>query len=44
MASAVVKHPLILWAQRQQHLYLAIEVEDMNIQELTFDEDKFKIK
>uniref|UniRef100_A0A183CLS9 CS domain-containing protein n=1 Tax=Globodera pallida TaxID=36090 RepID=A0A183CLS9_GLOPA len=44
MSSAVVKHPLVLWAQRSPHLYLAVEVEDMNIEELTIEEDKFKIK
>ncbi|KAL3074988.1 hypothetical protein niasHS_014433 [Heterodera schachtii] len=44
MASAVVKHPLVLWAQRSPNLYLAVEVGDMKIEELTIDHDKFKIK
>lgn len=39
-----VKHPTILWAQRSPHVYLAIEVEDMKITELSITEDSFKIK
>uniref|UniRef100_A0A915E6B9 CS domain-containing protein n=1 Tax=Ditylenchus dipsaci TaxID=166011 RepID=A0A915E6B9_9BILA len=39
-----VKHPPILWAQRSSNLYLAVEVQDMKIEELKVHEDSFKIK
>ncbi|KAI1728315.1 co-chaperone protein daf-41 [Ditylenchus destructor] len=39
-----VKHPTTLWAQRTDHIYLSIEVEDMKISEMTVNEDSFKIK
>jgi prostaglandin-E synthase len=39
-----VKHPTIAWAQRSQHIYLSVEVDDMKIESLTVDDDSFKIK
>uniref|UniRef100_A0A915CUM2 CS domain-containing protein n=1 Tax=Ditylenchus dipsaci TaxID=166011 RepID=A0A915CUM2_9BILA len=39
-----VKHPPILWAQRSSNLYLAVELQDMKIEELKVHEDSFKIK
>jgi len=39
-----VKHPIITWAQRSPHLYLSVEVDDMKVQELSVNEDSFKIR
>uniref|UniRef100_A0A915EGA5 CS domain-containing protein n=1 Tax=Ditylenchus dipsaci TaxID=166011 RepID=A0A915EGA5_9BILA len=39
-----VKHPPILWAQRSSNLYMAVELQDMKIEELKVHEDSFKIK
>jgi len=39
-----VKHPTVLWAQRSQNLYISIEIEDMKVDELTINENKFVFK
>ena len=39
-----VKHPMVLWAQRNNCIYLTIEVGDMKIEEFSIDGDKFHLK
>ncbi|KAI6179148.1 hypothetical protein M3Y98_00579100 [Aphelenchoides besseyi] len=38
------RNPIVLWAQRHKYIYLTIEVEDMKIEELKCDENKFVLK
>ncbi|KAI6196466.1 hypothetical protein M3Y94_01113300 [Aphelenchoides besseyi] len=38
------RNPIILWAQRHKFVYLTIEVEDMKIEELKCDQNKFVLK
>jgi hypothetical protein len=44
MTSAVIKHPLLSWAQRSHHIYLSIGDGDMKVENLLIEEDKFKFK
>jgi len=40
----MIKHPLILWAQRSNNISIAVEVEDLKIDELKIQDDLFKIR
>ncbi|KAI6220587.1 CS domain and HSP20-like chaperone domain-containing protein [Aphelenchoides fujianensis] len=44
VATTAKKHPTILWAQRDNILFLTAEVEDMKIEELVVDGNKFLIR
>ncbi|KAI6176517.1 CS domain and HSP20-like chaperone domain-containing protein [Aphelenchoides bicaudatus] len=41
--SADKRHPLILWAQRDNVLFLTIEIEDAKVEKLVFEGSKFFI-
>jgi len=43
VAQPTKKHPTVLWAQRDNVLYLTVEVEDMKIKELVVDGERFFI-
>ena len=38
------RNPSILWAQRSKLIYLTVEVEDMKIEKLAVEENKFVLK
>jgi hypothetical protein len=44
VAENLKKHPLILWAQRDNVLFLTVEVEDMKIEKLVIEGNKFVIR
>ncbi|KAI6187687.1 CS domain and HSP20-like chaperone domain-containing protein [Aphelenchoides besseyi] len=44
VATNSMKHPTILWAQRDNLIFLTVEVEDMKIDELIVDGSKFYIR
>ncbi|CAD5210540.1 unnamed protein product [Bursaphelenchus okinawaensis] len=39
MASTVTKHPIILWAQREDTILLTIEVMDLNVEVLDYNDE-----
>jgi hypothetical protein len=44
VAETVKRHPLIYWAQRDNVLFLTVEVEDMKIEKLVCEGNKFHIR
>lgn len=43
-AQLTQRNPSILWAQRSKLIYLTVEVEDLKIEKLTVEGNKFIIK